>query len=58
MRWKEGQSWLEEMYVVTKIMVQIVAMIPSCSKPDANLETAIATLTKAHHVFRELLVSL
>lgn len=59
MRLKEGQGWLEEMYVVSGLINEMISLLPTQSAsapiPDAPLESVVNCLKKARSIFHGLL---
>lgn len=61
MRLKEGQGWLEEMYVVSGLINEMTSQLPTqsavtSSNTDTTVESVIGCLRKAHSIFHGLLV--
>lgn len=61
MRLKEGQGWLEEMYVVSGLINEMTSLLPTRSAPNPNADTTVESvvgcLRKAHNIFHSLLVT-
>lgn len=61
MRLKEGQGWLEEMYIVSGLINDMTSQLPTqsavtSSNTDTTVESVIGCLKKAHNIFHSLLV--
>ncbi|KAK6645471.1 hypothetical protein RUM43_001748 [Polyplax serrata] len=60
MRLKEGQGWLEEMYIVSGLINDMTSQLPTqsavtSSNTDTTVESVIGCLKKAHNIFHSLL---
>lgn len=61
MRLKEGQGWLEEMYIVSGLINEMTSQLPTQlaatnTNTDTTVESVIKCLRKAHSIFNGLLV--